>query len=204
MRCSPPARTGFTSTSWTITTCRISPSARGLRGLAQGRSGGAHRCASDGFAGRCAGRRTSPRRARPASASIPRRRSTWTARFSTSATSGCTPGLVFNPATSLELAGLRDRQDRRHLIDVGQSRDSAARNSFPRLLAKLAEARARIEAAGRDIRLEIDGGVKVENAAEIAKAGADTFVAGSAIFGSADYARHHPGDARGNRDRRRK
>ena len=54
---------------------------------------------------------------------------------------------------------------------------------------KLGEARARIKAAGRDIRLEIDGGVKVENCAGIAKAGADTFVAGSAIFGSADYAR---------------
>ena len=57
------------------------------------------------------------------------------------------------------------------------------------VLPKLTEARARIKAAGRDIRLEIDGGVKVENAASIAKAGADTFVSGSAIFGSADYAR---------------
>jgi ribulose-phosphate 3-epimerase len=53
---------------------------------------------------------------------------------------------------------------------------------------KLAQARTHIEAAGRDVRLEIDGGVKVENAAEIAAAGADTFVAGSAIFGSSDYA----------------
>jgi len=53
----------------------------------------------------------------------------------------------------------------------------------------LSEARARIKAARRDIRLEIDGGVKVENAASIARAGADTFVAGSAIFGSPDYAR---------------
>ena len=51
-----------------------------------------------------------------------------------------------------------------------------------------AEARARIEASGRDVRLEIDGGVKPENAAEIARAGADTLVAGSAIFGSSDYA----------------
>ena len=56
-------------------------------------------------------------------------------------------------------------------------------------LLKLGEARARIKAAGREIRLEIDGGVKVENAASIAQAGADTFVSGSAIFGSADYAR---------------
>src|ERR1035438_8298914 len=60
---------------------------------------------------------------------------------------------------------------------------------IPEAMPKLAQARARIDASGRDIRLEIDGGVKIENAAAIAKAGADTFVAGSAIFGSADYAR---------------
>ena len=59
---------------------------------------------------------------------------------------------------------------------------------IPETMAKLAEARRRIDASGRDIRLEIDGGVKIENAAEIARAGADTFVAGSAIFGSKDYA----------------
>ena len=59
---------------------------------------------------------------------------------------------------------------------------------IPQSLAKLAEARARIDASGRDIRLEIDGGVKIDNAAEIARAGADTFVAGSAVFGSSDYA----------------
>ena len=59
---------------------------------------------------------------------------------------------------------------------------------IPEALGKLAEARARIKASKRDIRLEIDGGVKVDNAAEIARAGADTFVAGSAIFGSKDYA----------------
>jgi len=59
---------------------------------------------------------------------------------------------------------------------------------IPEALGKLTEARRRIDAAGRDIRLEIDGGVKVENAAQIAQAGADTFVSGSAIFGSPDYA----------------
>jgi len=59
---------------------------------------------------------------------------------------------------------------------------------IPEALHKLTEARARIRDSGRDIRLEIDGGVKVENAAQIARAGADTFVAGSAIFGSSDYA----------------
>jgi ribulose-phosphate 3-epimerase len=57
------------------------------------------------------------------------------------------------------------------------------------VMPKLAEARARINASGRDIKLEIDGGVKIDNAAAIAKAGADAFVAGSAIFGSADYAK---------------
>ncbi len=61
------------------------------------------------------------------------------------------------------------------------------RRVIPRALAKLREARARIQESGRDIRLEIDGGVKVDNAAEIALAGADTFVSGSAIFGSTDY-----------------
>ena len=60
---------------------------------------------------------------------------------------------------------------------------------IPEVLPKLTEARERIKAAKRDIRLEIDGGVKVENAAKIAQAGADTFVSGSAIFGSTDYAR---------------
>jgi ribulose-phosphate 3-epimerase len=60
---------------------------------------------------------------------------------------------------------------------------------IPEVMGKLAEARARIDASGRDIKLEIDGGVKVDNIAAIAKAGADTFVAGSAIFGSPDYAK---------------
>ena len=58
---------------------------------------------------------------------------------------------------------------------------------IPQALKKLAAARARIDASGRDIWLEVDGGVKVENIAEIARAGADTFVAGSAIFGTRDY-----------------
>jgi len=65
----------------------------------------------------------------------------------------------------------------------------AGQEFIPEALPKLSKARARIKAAMRDIRLAIDGGVKVENAAKIAQAGADTFVAGSAIFGSTDYAR---------------
>jgi ribulose-phosphate 3-epimerase len=102
--------------------------------------------------------------------------------------SGCTPGLVFNPATPLNwLDYVIDKIDLILLMSVnpGFGGQQFIREALP----KLAEARARIEASGRDIRLEIDGGVKVDNAAEIAKAGADTFVSGSAIFGSSDYAR---------------
>jgi ribulose-phosphate 3-epimerase len=101
--------------------------------------------------------------------------------------SGCKPGLVFNPATSLSwLDYVIDKID---LVLVMSVNPGFGGQKFIReVLPKLAEARARIDAAKRDIRLEIDGGVKVDNAAEIAGAGADTFVSGSAIFGSADYA----------------
>src|SRR5258706_182146 len=101
--------------------------------------------------------------------------------------SGCKPGLVFNPATPLNwLDYVIDKIDLVLLMSVNPG--FGGQKFIPQALPKLAEARARIDAAKRDIRLEIDGGVKVENAAEIARAGADTFVAGSAIFGSADYA----------------
>jgi ribulose-phosphate 3-epimerase len=101
--------------------------------------------------------------------------------------SGCSPGLVFNPATSLNwLDYVIDKIDMVLLMSVNPG--FGGQKFIPQALVKLAQARARIEAAGRDVRLEIDGGVKVENAAEIAAAGADTFVAGSAIFGSSDYA----------------
>jgi ribulose-phosphate 3-epimerase len=100
---------------------------------------------------------------------------------------GCKAGLVFNPATSLNwLDYVMDKIDVVLLMSVNPG--FGGQKFIPETLRKLAEARARITASGRDIRLEIDGGVKVENAAEIAKAGADTFVSGSAIFGSADYA----------------
>jgi ribulose-phosphate 3-epimerase len=100
--------------------------------------------------------------------------------------SGCRPGLVFNPATSLNwLDYVIDKIDIILLMSVNPGFGGQA--FIPEVLPKLAEARARIGNAGRDIRLEIDGGVKVENAAKIAAAGADTFVAGSAIFGSDDY-----------------
>ncbi len=100
---------------------------------------------------------------------------------------GCKPGLVFNPATPLHyLDYVIDKLDLVLIMSVnpgfgGQSFIHAA-------LEKLRHARARIDASGRDIRLEIDGGVKTDNIAEIARAGADTFVAGSAIFNAPDYA----------------
>jgi ribulose-phosphate 3-epimerase len=101
--------------------------------------------------------------------------------------SGCSPGLVFNPATPLDwLDYVIDKIDMVLLMSVNPG--FGGQKFIPQALLKLAQARARIDAAGRDVRLEIDGGVKVENAAEIAAAGADTFVAGSAIFGSSDYA----------------
>jgi len=100
--------------------------------------------------------------------------------------SGCAPGLVFNPATSLNwLDYVIDKLDLVLLMSVNPG--FGGQKFIAPALGKLSEARARIAATGRDIRLEIDGGVKVENAAEIAAAGADTFVAGSAIFGSSDY-----------------
>ena len=100
---------------------------------------------------------------------------------------GCKAGLVFNPATPLDHLGyVMDKLDMVLVMSVnpGFSGQSFIRSS----LDKLRDARALIEKSGRDIRLEIDGGVKVENIREIAAAGADTFVAGSAIFGAKDYA----------------
>jgi ribulose-phosphate 3-epimerase len=101
--------------------------------------------------------------------------------------SGCKPGLVFNPATPLNwLDYVIDKIDLVLLMSVNPG--FGGQKFIAEAIRKLAAARARIDASGRDIRLEIDGGVKIDNAAAIAKAGADTFVAGSAIFGSADYA----------------
>src|SRR6202044_2433189 len=100
---------------------------------------------------------------------------------------GCAPGLVFNPATSLNwLDYVIDKIDT--VLVMSGNPGFGGQKFIPEVLHKLTEARARIRDSGRDIRLEIDGGVKVDNAAQIAKAGADTFVSGSAIFGSSDYA----------------
>jgi len=101
--------------------------------------------------------------------------------------SGCRPGLVFNPATPLDwLDYTLGSIDLVLLMSVNPG--FGGQKFIPSALAKLAEARRRIEASGREVRLEIDGGVKVDNIGAIARAGADTFVAGSAIFGSPDYA----------------
>lgn len=100
---------------------------------------------------------------------------------------GCKAGLVFNPATPLHtLEHVLDKVDMILIMSVNPG--FGGQSFIPGALDKLREARALIDASGMDIRLEIDGGVKVGNIAEIAAAGADTFVAGSAIFGADDYA----------------
>jgi ribulose-phosphate 3-epimerase len=100
---------------------------------------------------------------------------------------GCKPGLVFNPATPLEyLDYTLEKLDLVLLMSVNPG--FGGQKFIGGALAKLTQARRRIDALGRPVRLEIDGGVKVDNIGDIARAGADTFVAGSAIFGSADYA----------------
>jgi ribulose-phosphate 3-epimerase len=99
---------------------------------------------------------------------------------------GCRPGLVFNPATSLNwLDHVIDKVDMILIMSVNPG--FGGQKFIPASLAKLRQARERIRASGREIRLEIDGGVKVDNIREAVTAGADTFVAGSAIFGSKDY-----------------
>jgi ribulose-phosphate 3-epimerase len=101
--------------------------------------------------------------------------------------SGCQAGLVFNPATSLNwLDHVMDKVDLILLMSVNPG--FGGQKFIPTVLPKIVEARRRIDASGRAIRLEIDGGVKIDNIADIAAAGVDTFVAGSAIFGTPDYA----------------
>ncbi|MBI2993905.1 MAG: ribulose-phosphate 3-epimerase [Gammaproteobacteria bacterium] len=100
---------------------------------------------------------------------------------------GCSPGLVFNPATPLNcLPYVIDKVDIVLIMSVNPG--FPGQSFIPMAEAKLREARRLIAESGRDIRLEIDGGVKVDNIREIAEAGADTFVAGSSIFGSKNYA----------------
>jgi len=98
---------------------------------------------------------------------------------------GCKSGLVFNPATPLShLDYVMDKVDMILLMSVNPG--FGGQSFIPATLNKLRQARKMIDDAGREIRLEIDGGVKVDNIREIREAGADTFVAGSAIFGAAN------------------
>lgn len=100
---------------------------------------------------------------------------------------GCKAGLVFNPATPLTwLESVMDKVDMVLIMSVNPG--FGGQKFIPAALDKLRAVRTLIDDNGFDIRLEIDGGVKVDNIGEIAAAGADTFVAGSAIFGSDDYA----------------
>ncbi|MFU8820839.1 MAG: ribulose-phosphate 3-epimerase [Gammaproteobacteria bacterium] len=100
---------------------------------------------------------------------------------------GCRSGLVFNPGTPLHwLDYLADKVDMVLIMSVNPG--FGGQKFIRSALRKIAEARQIIDDSGLPIRLEVDGGVKVDNIAEIARAGADTFVAGSAIFGSSDYA----------------
>jgi ribulose-phosphate 3-epimerase len=99
---------------------------------------------------------------------------------------GCKAGLVLNPATPLtHLDHVIDKLDLVLVMSVNPG--FGGQKFIAQALKKLAAVRSRIEATGRDIWLEVDGGVKVDNIADIARAGADTFVAGSAIFGTKDY-----------------
>src|SRR5665213_2306367 len=100
---------------------------------------------------------------------------------------GCKPGLALNPATSLDwLDYTLDKLDLVLLMSVNPG--FGGQKFIPDALTKIAEVRRRVSASGRDVRVEIDGGIKVDNIAAAAQAGADMFVAGSAIFGSKDYA----------------
>jgi len=100
---------------------------------------------------------------------------------------GCQAGLVFNPATPLDvLEWVIDRVDLVLIMSVNPG--FGGQGFIPSALKKIEQARRIIDASGRDIRLEVDGGIKIDNIRQVADSGADTFVAGSAIFGKPDYA----------------
>ncbi len=102
--------------------------------------------------------------------------------------SGCKPGLVLNPASSLTyLDNCLDSIDMILLMSVNPG--FGGQKFIDSTLNKISKVRSLIDKAGKDIRLEVDGGINIDNIAEVAKAGADTFVAGSAIFNSDDYAK---------------
>jgi ribulose-phosphate 3-epimerase len=99
---------------------------------------------------------------------------------------GCKAGLVFNPASPIEvLEWVIDKVDLVLIMSVNPG--FGGQSFIPAVLRKIEQVRKIIDASGRDIRLEVDGGIKVDNIRQVADAGADTFVAGSAIFGQSDY-----------------
>ena len=99
---------------------------------------------------------------------------------------GCKPGLVLNPSTPLgQLQWTLEKLDMVLLMSVNPG--FGGQSFIPHVLDKVRKVREMIDASGREIRLEIDGGITVDNVAEVASAGVDTFVSGSAIFGSGDY-----------------
>jgi ribulose-phosphate 3-epimerase len=99
---------------------------------------------------------------------------------------GCKPGLVLNPATPINwLDHVLDKLDLVLLMSVNPG--FGGQEFIPSVLPKIEAVRDRITRSGRDVRLEVDGGIKIDNIARVASAGADTFVAGSAIFGAKDY-----------------
>ncbi len=99
---------------------------------------------------------------------------------------GCRPGLVFNPATPLDwLDYTLDKLDLVLLMSVNPG--FGGQQFIPEVLPKISAVRERVRALGREVRVEVDGGIKADNIAAAARAGADTFVAGSAIFGAKDY-----------------
>jgi ribulose-phosphate 3-epimerase len=100
---------------------------------------------------------------------------------------GCRPGIVLNPATPVDwLDYVLDKIDMVLLMSVNPG--FGGQSFIPSVLPKITRVREMIDRSGREIRLEVDGGVKVDNIEAVAAAGADTFVAGSAIFGAKDYA----------------
>ncbi|HWI82929.1 ribulose-phosphate 3-epimerase [Ramlibacter sp.] len=101
---------------------------------------------------------------------------------------GCKAGLVFNPATPLDVLDWMI-EDLDLILIMSVNPGFGGQGFIESALRKVADARRRIDACGKDIRLEVDGGIKTDNIARVAAAGADTFVAGSAIFGQPDYAR---------------
>jgi len=166
--------------------------------LAQGRRDSADRRASHGLAGGCDGRRFREGGSGPTSAFIRKPRCTSTARFNTSEIQDASPAWC-STRRRPELAGLCDRQDRHDIAHVGESRLRRA-EFIPETMAKLVEARARIDASGRDIRLEIDGGVKIEKCGADRQGGRGYVRRGFCIF-AARIMRRPSRHARADRDR---